>query len=170
MKTAVLTLYLAVMVLSHHIGHYTAAAQAPFTLIDSRDPGSNIITLRCRNSNVFDPQALYFLNGTRLDSLDGFKDTNEDPGIVVFQMNRRLEGEYSCGTELLRSPSLSFIGKLSICYKDSLVKRSKFNSVLLSASFLKFPKDPGACACNKGKVQCHNHYTNILYTCSIRIQ
>jgi hypothetical protein len=105
-----ITLFLIIAIL--YIGQSPAAAQAPFTLIDSRDTGSNIITLRCRNSDdIFDPQALYFLNGTRLDSLDGFVDTNEDPEIVVFQMNRRLEGEYSCGTELQRSPSLSFVGK-----------------------------------------------------------
>ena len=114
--TAVLMLYLAVMVLCHQISQQIAAAtQAPYTLVDSRARGSNVITLRCRNSNdVFDSQAMYFLNGTRLDSHDGFQDTDRDPGRVVFQISRRLEGEYSCGTELQRSPSLSFIGKLSI--------------------------------------------------------
>ena len=120
---AVLMLYLAVMVLCHQISQQiAAAAQAPYTLVDSRDVGSNVITLRCRNSNdVFDPQAMYFLNGTRLDSLDGFQDTDRDPGTVVFQMNRRLEGEYSCGTELQRSPSLSFIGKLSILFVTNIL-------------------------------------------------
>jgi hypothetical protein len=108
MKT--MTLFLVVAIL--YIGQSPAAAQAPFTLIDARATGSNIITLRCRNSNdIFDPQAMYFLNGISLDSFDGFEDTNEDPGIVVFQINRRLEGEYSCGTELQRSESLSFVGK-----------------------------------------------------------
>ena len=117
MKT--LTLYLVTMVLSLHIGQYTVEAQAPFTLVDSR--GDNIIILRCRNSDdIFDPQAMYFLNGTRLDSFDGFKDTDEDASTVVFQINRRLEGEYSCGTELQRSESLSFVGKLSVCRKDSV--------------------------------------------------
>ena len=119
MKT--LTLYLVMMVLSLYIGQYTAEAQAPFTLVDSRARGDNVITLRCRNSDdIFDPQAMYFLNGTRLDSFDGFKDTDEDASTVVFQINRRLEGEYSCGTELQRSESLSFVGKLSVCCKDSL--------------------------------------------------
>ena len=124
MKTAILMLCIAVilMVLCHHIGQQTAAAAQPFTLVDSRAVGRNIITLRCRNSNdVFDSQAMYFLNGTRLDSFDEFQDTDTDPGTVVFQMNRKLEGEYSCGTELQRSPSLSFIGKLSICYKAMIL-------------------------------------------------
>ena len=110
MKT--ITLFLVVAIL--YIGQFPrpAAAQAPFTLVDSRAVGSNVITLRCRNSNdVFDSQAMYFLNGTRLDSHDGFQDTDEDPVRVVFQISRRLEGEYSCGTELQRSPSLSFVGK-----------------------------------------------------------
>ena len=107
------TLFLVVAIL-YNIGQspWHAAAQAPYTLVDSRAVGSNVITLRCRNSiDVFDSQAMYFLNGTRLDSHDGFQDTDEDPGTVVFHMNRRLEGEYSCGTQLQRSPSLSFVGK-----------------------------------------------------------
>ena len=111
------------MVLSLHIGHdqYTAEAQALFTLVDSRATEDNIITLWCRNSNdIIDPQAMYFLNGTRLDSFDGFEDTDEDASTVVFQISRRLEGEYSCGTEFQRSESLSFVGKLSVCCKDSL--------------------------------------------------
>ena len=98
-----------------YIGQFpgpAAAQDPPYTLVDSRDVGRNVITLRCRNSNAdFDSQAMYFLNGTRLDSHDGFQDTDEDPGTVVFQINRRLEGVYSCGTELQRSPSLSFVGK-----------------------------------------------------------
>ena len=117
-RTKTLTLYLVVMALSHHIGQYTSAAQAPFTLVDFRTAGSNIITLRCRNSDdVFDSQAMYFLNGRTLDSIDGFEDTDEDSSTVVFQINRRLEGEYSCGTQLQRSQSLFFVGKGS---KDSL--------------------------------------------------
>ena len=109
MKTV--TLFLVVAILYIGQSPRPAAAQAPFTLVDSRAVGSNIIMLRCRNSNDnFDSQAMYFLNGTRLDSLDGFQDTDEDPGTVVFQMNRRLEGEYSCGTQLQRSLSLSFAG------------------------------------------------------------
>ena len=111
MKIVILFLVVAIL----YIGQSSrpAAAQAPYTLVDSRAVGSNVIMLRCRNSNNnFDSQAMYFLNRTRLDSLDayGFQDTDEDPGIVVFQMNRRLEGEYSCGTQLQRSPSLSFAG------------------------------------------------------------
>lgn len=100
-------------VLYDHIRQYTAAAQlVPFALIDRRDTRSNIITLQCRNSDsIFDPQAVYFLNGTRLDSFDEFEDTSQDSSMVVFQITRRLEGEYSCGTELQRSATLSFVGK-----------------------------------------------------------
>ena len=89
------------------------AAQPPFTLVDSRAVGSNSITLRCRRSSddTFDREALYFLNGTRVDSIDGFVDTSQDPESVVFAISRRLEGEYSCGTENQKSDSLSFIGK-----------------------------------------------------------
>ena len=112
MKTVALFLLGAIL----HIGQHTASAQQiPFTLINSRDVGSNIITLRCRNSDdIFDTQAMYFLNGTRLDLFNGFEDTSQDSSMVVFQITRRLEGEYSCGTELQRSESLCFIGKLSI--------------------------------------------------------
>ena len=39
---------------------------APFTLIDTRTPGSNSVTLRCRRTSddLFDPQAQYFRNGS----------------------------------------------------------------------------------------------------------
>ena len=108
MRTIILFLAIAIP----YIGQFTTTAQAPFTLVDSRTAGSNIITLRCRNSDdVFDSLAMYFLNGTMLDSIDGFEDTDEDTSTVVFQINRRLEGEYSCGTQLQRSQSLSFVGK-----------------------------------------------------------
>ena len=110
-KTMALLLILAIL----YIEKFTAEAQAPFTLVDSRATGNNIITLRCRNSDDnFDSQAQYFLNGMSLDSFDGFEDTNQDPSMVVFQINRRLEGQYSCGTELQRSESLPFVGKLSV--------------------------------------------------------
>ena len=111
MKTVTLFLVVAILYNINQSPRH-AAAQAPYTLVDSRTVGSNVITLCCRNSNAdFDSQAMYFLNGTRLDLHDGFQDTDEDPGTVVFQINRRLEGEYSCGTELQRSPLLSFVGK-----------------------------------------------------------
>ena len=119
MKTVALFL---VMAASLHIRCCTVAAQqVPFTLVDSRATRSNIITLRCRNSNdIFDPHAMYYLNGTRLELFNGFVDTSQDPGTVVFQMKRTLEGEYFCGTEHQRSDVLSFVGKFSICCKDSL--------------------------------------------------
>ena len=86
---------------------------APFTLIDTRSPESNAITLRCRRNSddLFEPQAQYFRNGTRVDALQGFFNTNSLPGVVTFLISRRLEGEYSCGTQLQRSYSIPFIGK-----------------------------------------------------------
>ena len=63
MKTVALLLAVAVL----HMQQHRAATQQiiPFTLINSQSIRSNIITLRCRNSDdIFDPQAMYFLNGT----------------------------------------------------------------------------------------------------------
>ena len=118
-----MTFLLHVVVAILYIEQFTAEAQAPFTLVDSRATGSNIITLRCRNSDDnFDSQAHYFLNGTRLDSFDGFEDTDQDSGIVVFLINRRLEGEYSCGTEDQRSDLLSFVGKTSYLILELTLK------------------------------------------------
>lgn len=89
---------------------------APFTLVDTRSPGSNSVTLNCRRTStgLFDPQALYFRNGVRLDTTEGFLNTNNDPGVLSFLMTRKLEGEYSCGTQLERSDSTSFVGKPSV--------------------------------------------------------
>ena len=87
----------------------------PFSLVDMRAPGSNSITLRCRRNtdDLFDPQAVYFWNNSRLDSVDGFVSLSNEPGTVNFLINRRLEGAYSCGTEHQRSNSILLIGKLS---------------------------------------------------------
>ena len=87
----------------------------PFNLVDMHPPGSNSITLHCcRNSDDhFDSQALYLRNSSRLDSIDGFVNLSDVPGVVTFLINRRLEGGYSCGTEHQRSDSIPVIGKLS---------------------------------------------------------
>ena len=84
----------------------------PFILVDMRNPGSNSITLRCRRTSddLFETNALYFRNGTRVDTIEGFTNTNSERGVVSFQISRILEGEYSCGTQLQRSNSIPFIG------------------------------------------------------------
>ena len=108
MKAVLVTFFLFILQ-----GQCTAA-QPPFTLVVSRNVGSNSIILRCRNSNaILDPRAMYFLNGTRVDLVDGLVDTSRDSSRVVFLITRRLEGEYSCGTELQRSNPLLLIGKIN---------------------------------------------------------
>lgn len=84
----------------------------PFILVDMRNSGSNSITLRCRRTSddLFEPQAQYFRNGANVDTIEGFSNTNSERGVVSFQISRRLEGEYSCGTKLQRSNSIPFIG------------------------------------------------------------
>ena len=84
----------------------------PFMLVDMRSPMSNSITLRCRRTSddLFEPQAQYFRNGSSVDTIEGFTNTNSERGVVSFQMSRRLEGEYSCGTQLQRSNSIPLIG------------------------------------------------------------
>ena len=89
----------------------------PFVLVDTRNPTSNSITLRCRRTSddLFEPRAQYFRNGSRVDTIEGF---NNQLGVVSFQISRRLEGEYSCGNQLQRSNSISFIG---ICQSQILM-------------------------------------------------
>ena len=91
---------------------------APFTLVDTRSVGSNSITLRCRRTSdeTFEPMAQYFRNGLGVHAIEGFLNTNNEPGIVTFQINRRLEGNYSCGTQLQRSYSIPFIGEPLVNY------------------------------------------------------
>ena len=49
-----------------------------------------------------------------MNTVEGFINTNSNPGVVTFLISRRLEGGYSCGTQLQRSYSIPFIGKLLV--------------------------------------------------------
>lgn len=87
----------------------------PFMLVDMRPTATpNLITLQCRRSSdaSFESQAMYYLNGSNVNTVEGFVNLSEEPGTVRFIIQRRLEGEYSCGTLNQRSNSISFIGKL----------------------------------------------------------
>ena len=94
----------------------------PFTLIDSRLLDSrNLITLRCRRSSDdnFELKALYFRNGSNVDTIDGFLNLSDEAGVVKFEMTRALEGEYSCGNLNQRSNTIPLIGKLYVLYSEN---------------------------------------------------
>jgi hypothetical protein len=58
---------------------------------------------------------MFFLNDTELTSANyashKFMDTSTKSGEVTFQINRWLEGMYSCGIGQVRSDTTSLIGK-----------------------------------------------------------
>ena len=90
------------------------SSNTTFRLQFSRSQDSNIITLTCRNDQGVELQrATFFLNDTELNpqNYPSFSDQNDESGMVTFQINRQLEGMYSCGTEQGRSSHRSFIGK-----------------------------------------------------------
>lgn len=90
------------------------SSNTTFRLLISRNQDSNIITPTCRNGQEVELQrATFFLNGSELnpENYPSFSDQNDESGMVTFQINRQLEGMYSCGTEQGRSTRCSLIGK-----------------------------------------------------------
>ena len=82
--------------------------------LSNRPQGSNAITLSCRNSTgILDPRAVFFLNNSELNpaTYPGFSDQSRQRGMVAFQINRQLEGMYSCGIGEVRSSNISLIGE-----------------------------------------------------------
>ena len=82
-----------------------------FQLILTRRSG-NVITFMCRDTATAQPipDALYFLNGTRLDNFTTLISGASNEG-VTFQINRELEGHFTCGNDSLKSNSMSLISK-----------------------------------------------------------
>ena len=92
------------------------SSNTTFRLLISRNQDSNIITLTCRNDQELELQGsrvMFFLNGSELNpqNYPSFRDQNDESDMVTFQINRQLEGMYSCGTEQGRSSHRSLIGK-----------------------------------------------------------
>ena len=83
--------------------------------LTDRDTDNNVLTLQCRNdSGAPERRAKFFLNNTELTTANypSFMDHNAQPDVVTFQINRWLEGMYSCGVGQVKSNPVSFIGKL----------------------------------------------------------
>ena len=81
-----------------------------------RSQGSNIITLRCQNNSNFEPRAVFFLNSSELSPTNypAFRNQENQPGVVTFQIKRQLEGMYSCGVGEMKSSPISLISKYMI--------------------------------------------------------
>ena len=84
--------------------------ETPLQLIFTRS--SNIITFMCRDTATAQPfsNALYFLNGTRLDKFINLISDGRNEG-VTFQISRELEGHFTCGNDSLKSDLVSLISK-----------------------------------------------------------
>ena len=100
------------------------SSNTTFRLVISRNQDSNIITLTCRNDQpgVELQRATFFLNSSELNpqNYPTFSDQNDESGMVTFQINRQLEGMYSCGTGpgQGRSTNRSLIGKHNSNYSE----------------------------------------------------
>ena len=92
---------------------HTEAETIPCLNFSRGDTKPNLITLKCVNdSNTLSviSNVLFFLNGST-DRIPGSPDIN---GELVFRINRRLEGEYTCGRSLaIQSNPISLIGLLT---------------------------------------------------------
>lgn len=97
---------------------FVGGSNATFQLSPGNQDG-NAITLKCTNANsgVIEQGAIFFLNNTELTSANypSFMDEDERPGEVTFQINRQLEGMYSCGIGQVRSNHISLISKCEVC-------------------------------------------------------
>ena len=99
------------------------SSNTTFRLVISRNQDSNIITLTCRNGQGVELQrATFFLNSSELNpqNYPSFADQNDEFGMVTFQINRQLEGIYSCGTGPGQGTSTnrSLIGKHNSNYSE----------------------------------------------------
>ena len=92
----------------------------------SRNQGSNVITLWCRNlsDSLSEPGAVFYLNGSELNpgNYPFFSRQNNQPGEVIFLINRQLEGMYSCGVGQVKSSPRSLIGKHNNNYYYNIIE------------------------------------------------
>ena len=118
-KSYLLILQITILMIA---AFFIRGGNATFQLsVTDRVKGSNVITLRCRNdSGVLEPRAIFFLNGTELTRANypSFMDEDGQPGVVTFQINRQLEGMYSCGIGQVRSDPTSLISKCKYVASD----------------------------------------------------
>ena len=110
-KSYLLILYLVQLVIAaFFVQGGNSTLQLSFT---GRQGDSNVITLRCRNESAgaLEQRTTFFLNNTELTTANypSFVDQDSLPGEVTFQINRRLEGMYSCGVGEVRSNPTSLI-------------------------------------------------------------
>ena len=83
-------------------------AEKPFSIcLITRN--ANLITLQCRltATGLPIPDAVYFLNGTRLNFTGLVQ--GDEPG-VSFQLRRDLEGYFTCGNDSSMSDPMALIG------------------------------------------------------------
>jgi hypothetical protein len=97
---------------------FVRSSNTTFDLQLTRNPDSNIITLRCRNDQDSELGAVFYLNGSELNpgNYPFFRNQNNQLGEVTFLINRQLEGMYSCGVGQVKSSPRSLIGKLNNIY------------------------------------------------------
>jgi hypothetical protein len=94
---------------------FVRSSNTTFQLQFSRNQGSNVITLMCRNlsDSLSEAGAVFYLNGSELnpENYPRFSNQNDQPGKVTFLIDRQLEGMYSCGVGRVTSSPRSVIGK-----------------------------------------------------------
>ena len=85
--------------------------ESPFQIrLIYRSANSNTITVQCRLTATGQPipDAMYFLNGTRLDNFTELQH-GHDPGIT-FEIERDIEGYFTCGNDSSMSDSMALTG------------------------------------------------------------
>ena len=81
----------------------------------SLDRQENVIQLRCSNASgqSLSTSAIFYLNNMVLNAgnFDGFVATVMRQDMVIFRIDPKLEGNYSCGVGNQRSNATLLIGK-----------------------------------------------------------
>lgn len=84
---------------------------SPFQIrLTNRNGNSNSVTLECVLTATSQPipDAMYFLNGSRLENFTELQ-SDANPG-VTFQIQRDIEGYFSCGNDSIMSSPMGLIG------------------------------------------------------------
>ena len=106
-----------------HLGRVndsSCVAQSTIQVQLIQSQGCNTIILRCQNNSNFKPKEdTFFLNSSELSPANypAFRNQENQPGVVTFQIKRQLEGMYSCGVEEMKSSPISLISKyMTVAY------------------------------------------------------
>ena len=91
--------------------HLQESVESPFQILLERHTNTIILHCRLKANSLLTPNAMFFLNESRLDNLIQLYQNQDNYG-VSFMITRDLEGYFTCGNDSFRSSLIALIGWL----------------------------------------------------------